>query len=50
MVELRRAMDNVFERNNVNELMKDERWTKIKELVAPHFEKIGRPLKYTERK
>lgn len=37
-------MDKVFEKHNTAEMMADERWGKIRSLVEPHFENIGRPL------
>jgi predicted alternative tryptophan synthase beta-subunit len=44
VTKLRRVMDKVFEKHNINELMQNERWAQIREMVTPHFEKIGRPL------
>jgi predicted alternative tryptophan synthase beta-subunit len=37
-------MDKVFEKHDINELMQNERWSKIREMVRPHFKQIGRPL------
>lgn len=44
VVKLRQVMDKVFEKHDVNEMMKNESWSNIRLMVEPHFEKIGRPL------
>ncbi|KAI6176760.1 Acyl CoA binding protein [Aphelenchoides bicaudatus] len=44
VIKLRSVMDKVFKEREINELMQDERWSKIREMVRPHFANIGRPL------
>lgn len=48
VIKLREAMDKVFENYDVNEMMQNKRWSEIRSIVEPHFERIGRPLPKNE--